>query len=67
MENAGSALRMPHDRLDGEGHGHNVQSKRAEKLKQERDRSSAAAEAFQQQLVEVTSKPKGFFGWLRRA
>jgi chromosome segregation ATPase len=44
-----------------------IERKRAEELKQERDRWSAAAEAFQQQLVDLTNKPKGFFGWLRRA
>jgi hypothetical protein len=44
-----------------------VERKRAEELCQERDRWSAAAEAFQQQLVEVTKKPKEFLGWLRRS
>jgi hypothetical protein len=44
-----------------------IERKRAEELKQERDRWSAAAEAFQQQLVDLTKRPKGFFGWLKRA
>lgn len=67
MENDGSALRMLHNGVDGDGLGHNVQRKRAEELKQDRDRWSAAAEAFQQQLVDLTSKPRGSFAWLMRA
>ena len=45
-----------------------IERKRAEELKQERDRWSAAAEAFQQQLMDLTTKPsRGFFGWLKKA
>jgi hypothetical protein len=45
-----------------------IERNRAEDLRQERDRWSAAAEAFQQQLVDLTKKPqRGFFGWLKRA
>jgi hypothetical protein len=45
-----------------------IERKRAEELKQERDRWSAAAEAFQQQLVDLTNKPsRGFFSWLKRS
>lgn len=40
---------------------------RADELKAERDRWSAAAEAFQEQVVEMSRKPKGLLGWLRRA
>jgi hypothetical protein len=45
-----------------------VERKRAEELRQERDKWSNMAEASQRQLVDLTKKPKsGFFGWLRRA
>ncbi len=40
---------------------------RAEELKAERNRWSAAAEAFQGQIVEMNKRPRGFLGWLRRA
>jgi hypothetical protein len=42
-----------------------IERKRVEELRAERDRWSAAAEAFQGQLVELT-KPRGLFGRLFR-
>lgn len=44
-----------------------IERKRAEELKAERDRWSAAAEAFQAQTLEMSRRPQGFLGWLRRA
>lgn len=38
----------------------------AEELRRERDRWSGMAEASQRQLVDLTKRPSGFLGWLRR-
>jgi hypothetical protein len=65
MENGGSALRMLRKGRDGDGLRPNVQRKRAEELKQERERWSAAAEAFQQQFVDLTKRPMEFLGRLK--
>ncbi len=44
-----------------------LERKRADELRQERDKWSSMAEASQRQLVDLTKKPKRFLGWLRRA
>lgn len=48
-----------------------VERKRAEELRQERDRWASALEASQRQITDLSKKPeeasRGFFGWLRRA
>lgn len=45
-----------------------LERKRAEELRQERDRWASALEASQRQITDMTSKPsRGFLGWLRRA
>lgn len=43
-----------------------IERKRAEELRQERDKWAGMAEAGQRQLVEITKQPKGFLAWLRR-
>ena len=49
-----------------------LERKRAEELKQERDRWASALEASQRQITDLTKKaaeerPKGLLGWLKRA
>jgi hypothetical protein len=45
-----------------------LERKRAEELRQERDRWASALEAGQRQLVDMTKKPSpGFMGWWKRA
>lgn len=45
-----------------------LERKRGEELKQERDRWASALEASQRQLTDMTNKPsRGFFSWLKRA
>jgi hypothetical protein len=48
-----------------------LERKRPEELRQERDRWASALEAGQRQITNLTKKsderPKGFLGWLKRA
>ncbi|MBL0408437.1 hypothetical protein JKG68_31720 [Microvirga aerilata] len=49
-----------------------VEWKRAEELRQERDRWASALEASQRQITDLTKKAesvsgRGFLGWLRRS
>lgn len=45
-----------------------LERKRAEELRQERDRWASALEASQRQITDMTNKPsRGFFTWLKRA
>jgi uncharacterized coiled-coil protein SlyX len=42
-----------------------VERKRAEELRQERDKWSGLAEVSQRQLVDLSKRPRGFLGWLK--
>lgn len=44
-----------------------AERKRAEELRQERDKWSGMAEASQRQLVDLSKRPKGLLWWLRRS
>lgn len=44
-----------------------LERKRSEELRQERDRWASALETSQRQITDMTGKPKRFLGWLRRA
>lgn len=44
-----------------------IERKRSEELRQERDKWSGLVEASQRQIMDMTNKPRGLFKWLRRA